>query len=240
MEQKKILIVGDHFMPYELIQRRMAAMEIGIYHVESPSASLDLFITQEYCLVIIDIRVFNQTYRDLISQMRQAKSTPILILCSSLTPEDKLDLLQSGANAFIEEPFNMDICIAQAYALIQLYVDGQTNDQQDSIIYGTELVISQRYRQVVIAGKPLELTRKEFDLLHHLAKHPGQVFSCEQLYEYVWNENVILGSDSTVKAHIKTLRKKLASAGKRYIQNVWGVGYKFELSGHEAVKRSHS
>lgn len=230
MEQKQILVMGDHLMPYELIRRRMAAMEIDVYHVELPSESLALLISQEYCLVIIDIHVFNQTYRDLISQMRQAKSTPILIFSSSLTPEDKLNLLQSGANAFIEEPFNIDICIAQAYALIQLHVDGQTNDQQDSIVYGTELVISQRYRQVVVAGKPLELTRKEFDLLHHLANHPGQVFNCEQLYECVWNEDIILGSDSTVKAHIKTLRKKLASAGKKYIQNVWGVGYKFELS----------
>lgn len=161
--------------------------------------------------------------------MRQIKSTPILALASSLFPEDKLRILQAGVNAFIEEPFNIDICTAQAYALLHLYDDTKTNNQRDVAVFGTELIISRRYRQVMIDGKPLKLTRKEFDLFLCFANHPGQVFSCEQLYCYVWNEDIPLGSNSTVKSHIKTLRKKLASVGKSYIDNVWGIGYKFVL-----------
>lgn len=152
-----------------------------------------------------------------------------MALASSLSPEDKLRILQAEVNALIEEPFNIDICIAQAYALLHLYDNTKTDDRQDAVVFGTELIISQRYRQVMIDGKPLKLTRKEFDLFHCFADHPGQVFSCEQLYCRVWNEKITLRSDRTVKSHIKTLLKKLASVGKFYIDNVWGIGYKFVL-----------
>lgn len=113
--------------------------------------------------------------------------------------------------------------------MLHLYDATKTNHQQDAVVFGRELIISRRYRQVMIDGKPLKLTRKEFDLFHCFANHPGQVFSCELLYQHVWNEDITLGSDSTVKSHIKTLRKKLASVGKFYIDNVWGIGYKFVL-----------
>ena len=71
----------------------------------------------------------------------------------------------------------------------------------------------------------IELTRKEFDLLYLMASHPGQVFTRNQLYSKVWDDDCTVNVDDSVKAHIKTLRKKLLDAD--YIQNVWGVGYRF-------------
>lgn len=207
----------------------MMAMELDVYYTELSTEALPRLEQQEYCLVMIDVRDFEQLHLELIRQMRQIKSTPILALASSLSPENKLRILQAGVNAFIEEPFNIDVCIAQAYALLHLYDNTKTDHRQDTVVFGTELIISRRYRQVMVDGKPLKLTRKEFDLFYCFANHPGQVFSCEQLYGLVWNEDITLGSDSTVKSHIKTLRKKLASVGKFYIDNVWGIGYKFVL-----------
>lgn len=229
MERGQILIAGKDLSLYQLIRSPMAAMEVDVYFAELAAEVLARLVQQEYSLVMIDIRDFEQSHLELIYQMRQMKSTPILALAPSLFPEDKLRILQAGVNAFIEEPFNIDVCIAQAYALLHLYDATKTNHQQDAVVFGTELIISRRYRQVMIDGKPLKLTRKEFDLFHCFANHPGQVFSCGQLYQHVWNEDITLGSDSTVKSHIKTLRKKLASAGKFYIDNVWGIGYKFVL-----------
>lgn len=89
------------------------------------------------------------------------------------------------------------------------------------------MVIAPRCRQVLIHGMPLELTRIEFDLLHFIAKHPGQVFSRKELYHYVWDDYYELGRDETVKPHIKTLRKKFAGLGPDVIETVWGVGYRF-------------
>ena len=75
------------------------------------------------------------------------------------------------------------------------------------------------------------MTRKEFDLLYCLASYPGQVFSLEHLYAHVWNDTSAIAVDEIVKSQIKSLRKKLAAVGKNYIQNEWGVGYKFVLTG---------
>lgn len=226
MAQGQILIAGKDISFYQMIRSPMAVMKIDVYFSELSTEMLTRLVQQEYSLVMMDIRDFGQSHLDLIYQMRQIKSTPILALASSLFPEDKLCILQAGVNAFIEEPFNIDICTAQEYAPLHLYDGTKTNNQRDVIAFGTELIISRRYRQVMIDGKPLKLTRKEFDLFLCFANHPGQVFSCEQLYCYVWNEDIPLGSDSTVKSHIKTLRKKLAAVGKFYIDNVWGIGYK--------------
>lgn len=229
MERGQILIAGKDLTLYQLIHSPMAAVEIDVYYAEPSTETLPRLLQREYCLAIIDVYEFEQPHLNLIRQMRQIESTPILALASSLSPEDKLRILQAEVNALIEEPFNIDICIAQAYALLHLYDNTKTDDRQDAVVFGTELIISQRYRQVMIDGEPLKLTRKEFDLFHCFADHPGQVFSCEQLYCRVWNEKITLRSDRTVKSHIKTLRKKLASVGKFYIDNVWGIGYKFVL-----------
>ena len=82
---------------------------------------------------------------------------------------------------------------------------------------------------MLLKGQQLELTKKEFDLLFCLAKHPGQVLSREQIYDYVWNEDTAFNVDDVVKAHIKAIRKKLSPADTKYIQTVRGVGYRFQI-----------
>ena len=93
--------------------------------------------------------------------------------------------------------------------------------------FGMELTIDPIHRQVVLKGKWLELTRKEFDVLYFLASHPGQVFTREQIYHNVWHNEADYNVDESVKSSIKALRKKLTQAPKEYIQKVRGVGYRF-------------
>nr|WP_305149539.1 winged helix-turn-helix domain-containing protein [Enterocloster bolteae] len=88
-------------------------------------------------------------------------------------------------------------------------------------------MIDPELRQATLKGESLNLTRKEFDLLFCLAEHAGQVLSREQLYGYVWSQDIQYNVDEQVKAHIKALRKKMTPAGKEYIKNVWGIGYRF-------------
>lgn len=93
-----------------------------------------------------------------------------------------------------------------------------------------DLIIDPVKHQTTLKGEPLNLTRKEFDLLFHLAR---QVLSREQLYSAVWNEDTAFNVDEQVKAHIKALRRKLAPSGKELIQNEWGVGYRFSPDDEE-------
>ena len=96
-----------------------------------------------------------------------------------------------------------------------------------TLTFGTDLIIDPLHRQVLSKGSLLKLTRKEFNMLHFLASHPGQVFTREQLYTRIWRCDSDFNVDEAVRSHIKFLRRKLASSGKEYIQTVWGIGYRF-------------
>lgn len=196
----------------------------------SSAEALDSYIKQDYCLVILDTQLSDMDSMEMLRIMRRSKHTPILLLTNSVSSEGIVELLHAGADTYIEKPLSLEVCVAQANALIQLYIDADINhNQHKPIVHGSELIISPRYRQVIVDGKPLELTRKEFDLLHCFAKHPGQVLSREQLYDYIWNDEPAVAVDEAVKSLIKKLRKKLASVNKFYIQNTRGVGYRFVL-----------
>ena len=127
------------------------------------------------------------------------------------------------------KPYTLDECIAQAKSLINLYVELKSEvESNQPLVFGTDLIVEPMKRQVFLKGQLLELSRKEFDLFFCLAKHPGQVLSREQLYNRVWDSDSAFNVDEVVKAHIKTLRKKLSASDIDYIKNIWGVGYRFQ------------
>lgn len=194
--------------------------------------ALASYMVEDYCLVILDIHPFDENWTEILRMMRSIKRTPILTLIPPLVKEEKIALFHAGADVCLDKTTDIEICAAQADTLIQSYLEANTVRENNGLIaYGTELLINSRYRQVIVDGEPLVLTRKEFDLLYCLASYPGQVFSLEHLYAHVWNDESAISVDEIVKSQIKSLRKKLASVGKNYIQNEWGVGYKFVLTG---------
>lgn len=196
----------------------------------SAAKALASYVKKDYCLAILDIQLSDMDGMELLRTMRQAKATPILVLTEPLHSKYIVAFFHDGADAYIEKPVNLQICRAQANVLIQRYLDSDiVTKEHRPITFGTELIISPRFRQVIVDGKPLTLTRKEFDVLHCLASYPGQVFSLEHLYTHVWNDESASSGEETVRVHIQSLRRKLAAAGKDFIQNSWGVGYKFVL-----------
>ena len=126
------------------------------------------------------------------------------------------------------KPYSDEECLAQAHTLMQLYMD--MNPQADlcyTIAFGNDLVIEPETRYVTLQGQELRLTPKEYDLLFWLATNPGKVYSCDQLYDHVWDELAIGNVDAIIKYHIKSLRKKMTASNAEYIKNVWGIGYRF-------------
>jgi len=195
--------------------------------VESLEETLDAFFQCECSLVILNLQQLDVSHIKAVCTMRTAKTVPILAITNTVSPMQKVELFHAGIHAHIEKPTDADICIAQAKALIQLYGAEIVHKRQGEITFGTELIIQPSFRRSFVLGKPLELTRKEFDLLYFLAQYPYQVFSYEQLYFHVWKDDYIPGGENTVKVHIVSLRKKLTSIKNNCIQNVWGIGYKF-------------
>lgn len=225
--KKRILVVGDRQGVCRPIQASMQNGLTDVCYVMSEFEALDVFAKSDCCLVIIDIEQFPINNIDILRTFRKEKPIPIIALATKLVPADRVALFQAGANAYWEKPLNLDVCVAQANSLIQLYLEQSESRVYRPLIFGTELIIDPTYRQVIISGTPLDLTRKEFDLLLCLARHPGQVWSRTQLYSQVWDDNLGVSGENAVKSHIGNLRRKLADMGKAYIQTSWGVGYKF-------------
>lgn len=199
-----------------------------VNYAMSVRETLNALSSSEYCLVIIGIQSFVKQDAEVVHLIRETNPLPIMAIVPKLSVQEKVLLFHAGANACLEQSADINICIAQANSLIQLYLDAKKVDcQEHPLAFGTELIINPIYRHVIINGELLGLTRTEFDLLYYMAKHPNQIFSRQQLYNQVWNDDLGIGGENTVRSHIGNLYKKLADAGKNYIQNTRGVGYKF-------------
>lgn len=226
--KKRVLIIDDDLDVCRQIKYSLQNETTDVYYALSVHDGLKSFMEQQYCLVIMDIVLSEADGHELLTIMRQSKPTPILVLSSKPGNVHKLQALQAGAHAYLEKPYELEECLAQAETLMRLYVELADQEKRCyTLVFGKELMIDPLKRIATLKGELLNLTRKEFELLFCLASHAGQVLSREQLYSQVWENDNTYNVDGLIKAHIKTLRKKLTPANKEYIKNVWGIGYRF-------------
>lgn len=228
MMKKSVLLVYDENSICQMIKEAMHDETTEVHDTPSDKDALSLYLKRPYCLVIMAVAPPEIDRTDLIKTMRQAKSTPILVLTPVLSSAQRILLLTIGASVCLEKTNDPSECLLQAQALIQIYTcDDAIRDRRYTLAFGQNLVIDPTYWRVTIHGVSLELTRKEFGLLYCLAKHRGQVLTKEQLYRHVWNCESDINLEATIKSHIRTLRQKLHPRGKDYIESIRGVGYRF-------------
>lgn len=231
--KKKVLIIDNDLNVCKEIKYALQSETTDAYYALSVRDGFEQFTRQHFCLVIMDTLLSETDGFELLRTLKQARPTPILVLSSSGSKE-KVAALRAGANGYMDKPYDLEECLAHAQSLMQLYMDLHTIEKRCyTLAFGMDLIIDPVKHQATLKGEPLNLTRKEFGLLFHLASHAGQVLSREQLYSAVWNENTAFNVDEQVKAHIKALRRKLAPSGKELIQNEWGVGYRFSPDDEE-------
>lgn len=226
--KKKVLIIDDDLDICREIKYALQSETTDAFYVLSATDGLLQFTKNQFCLIIMDIQLSEIDGLFLLERMRKMNPMPILVLSSKSSSEARIEALKAGATGYMEKPYSLEECLVHAQSLIQLYSDiGPISKRHYTLAFGMDLVIDPELHQATLKGESLNLTRKEFDLLFCLAEHAGQVLSREQLYSYVWNQDIQYNVDELVKAHIKALRRKLTSAGKEYIKNVWGIGYRF-------------
>lgn len=190
-----------------------------------------LLAAQDYHLVLLDIMLPNYSGLDICRELRQQRpQVPIMMLTSMDSEIDRVLGLEFGADDYMTKPFSMRECQARVKALLrrsQLSTVPEPTTEQARLVFG-ELSIDPDRREVVLAGKAVDLTAKEFDLLFFLARHAGRVYSRAQLLDEVWDYRYE-GYEHTVNTHINRLRNKLKRGGDQadFIQTAWGVGYKF-------------
>lgn len=226
--KKKVLIIDDNLDTCKEIKYALQSETTEVYYALSAKDGFEQFAKRQFCLVIMDIQLSTTDGMTLLKRFRDLKPMPILILSSKSSSEDRIEALQAGANAWLNKPYELEECLAHAQSLMRLYGDLHTTESRHyTLAFGMDLIIDPVRHQATLKGEPMNLTRKEFDLLFCLADHAGQVLSREQLYSNVWNEDAY-NVDELIKVHIKAIRRKLSLVGKDYIKNVWGIGYRFD------------
>ena len=228
MVKRRLLVVSNDSELCRSIQDVMENDATEIHCAESVSSALSSITSGEYCLLITDLQLPGMDKLEMVCILRTMKHIPIIAISDHLNADELIDLYRSGADAYMEKPIDPRICAAQASALIHLYFRAdEESRKRATLAFGGSLVISPRYRQVLIDGEQINLTRKQFDLLLYLAQHHHQVFSAKQLHEQIWDGFFDLGGNNTVTVHINILRKKMGLLGPKVIQTVRGFGYQF-------------
>ena len=226
--RKKILIITNDTLSFKDIKKRLETDNTKLFIAHSIDEGLDLFVKGQFFLVILDSSFSREESSAFLSRIHNSHQVPILILSGMVNDKHNHDALGIVSDNFLDKPDGLSASWDRAECLMQNYMRSCRDCQRGyTLIFGGNLIIDPIGRQVSLNGEELQLTRKEFDLLFCLASHAGQVLSREQLYQMAWDENSAYNVDETVKAHIKSLRKKLTPAGAEYIKNVWGIGYRF-------------
>ena len=232
--KKRVLIIDDNLVVCKEIKYALQNETTDVYYALSIHDGIEQLTNHHFCLVIMEIHLSEGDGMELLKILQLFKPIPILVISSKTGSEERITALKAGAHGYMEKPYDLEECLAHAQALMQLYTQLHTTESRCyTLAFGMDLIIDPVKHLATLKGEPMNLTRKEFDLLFYLASHAGQVLSREQLYSAVWREEAVYNVDESVKSHIKSLRKKLTPTGKEYIKNEWGVGYRFSQEDEE-------
>jgi DNA-binding response OmpR family regulator len=191
---------------------------------------LERAMTGEYDLVILDLMLPGVDGLEICRRLRaEERHIPILMLTARSTEVDRVVGLEIGADDYLTKPFSVRELTARVKALFRrVEAFGAEPATVPETISAGDLVIDRARREARVGGEVVNLTLKEFDLLVHFARHPGQVFTRSQLLDQIWGY-VHDGYEHTVNTHINRLRRKIEPdvSNPRYIITVWGVGYRF-------------
>ena len=235
----RILVIEDNHDIARLVELHLKDLCYQVDLDTDGRTGLQRAMTGNYDLVILDIMLPGLDGLEVCRRLRGASNqTPVLMLTARTTELDRVLGLELGADDYLTKPFSIMELLARVKAIIRRagLSTTQRPDNGAEIIRINGLVIDPARRAVSVSDSAVELTAREFDLLHYFASHPGQVFSREHLLNSVWGYGHD-GYEHTVNSHINRLRKKIEQdpADARYILTVWGVGYKFAEAGHVPV-----
>ncbi len=228
-----ILVCDDDKEIVEAIDIYLREEGYQVYKAYDGEQAIELLSRQQIHLLIMDVMMPRMDGIEATLKIRKNSSIPIIILSAKSEDTDKILGLNIGADDYVTKPFNPLELMARVKSNLRRYTSLGSLEQESSHIYRAGgLVIDDETKEVSVDGESVRLTPIEFNILLLLVKNQGRVFSINQIYENIWNEDAI-GADNTVAVHIRHIREKIEINPRdpRYLKVVWGVGYKIEKQG---------
>ncbi len=233
MKSLRVLVVDDDPNVREIIRIYFEQNQIDMLEAQDGIEAVELTETMSPDLIVMDVMMPRMDGLEACREIHKKSDVPIIMLTAKGEEFDRVLGLELGADDYMTKPFSPRELVARIKAIFRrTQPKQQTQDLQiddPNLVYEhAGLSIHLGRREVAIHGDKIRFRPKEFELLVHMAKSPGNVYTREQLLEQVWGYDY-MGDARTVDVHVKKVREKLCSFGNECIQTIWGVGYKFEV-----------
>lgn len=226
-----ILVCDDDKEIVEAIEIYLTQEGYRILKAYDGTEALEMLEREEVHLLLLDVMMPKLDGIRVTLKIREKNSIPIIILSAKSEDADKILGLNVGADDYVTKPFSPLELVARVKSQLRRYTQlgGTAQNENDKIYSVGGLRINDDLKEVTVDGELVRLTPIEYNILLLLMKNQGRVFSINQIYEMIWNEEAI-GADNTVAVHIRHIREKIEINPKepRYLKVVWGVGYKIE------------
>lgn len=225
MEPIKILVVDDEARMRKLVKDFLTVKGFQVLEAGDGEEAIDLFFEQkDIALILLDVMMPKMDGWEVLRSIRKYSQVPIIMLTARGDEQDELQSFNLGVDEYISKPFSPKILVARVEAILRRSSNGSRE-----IIDAGGIHIDKAAHQVIIDGKQIELSYKEFELITYFTENQGIALSREKILNNVWNYDYF-GDARTIDTHVKKLRSKLGEKGD-YIKTIWGMGYKFEVGG---------
>ncbi|MBX9229938.1 response regulator transcription factor [Coprococcus catus] len=224
MESLKILVVDDESRMRKLVKDFLTKKGFTVIEAGDGEEAVDKFFeVKDIALIILDVMMPKMDGWQVCREIRQYSKVPIIMLTAKSDEKDELQGFDLGVDEYITKPFSPKILVARVEAILRRSNVLAADDTMEA--GGIEL--NKAAHEVLIDGKSVELSYKEFELLAYFMSNQGVALSRERILNNVWNYDYF-GDARTIDTHVKKLRNKLGAKGE-YIKTIWGMGYKFEV-----------
>lgn len=229
MEKSKILVVDDESRMRKLVRDFLVKNNYEVVEAADGEEALDLFFEiNDIDLVILDVMMPKMDGWQVCREIRAYSKAPIIMLTAKSDERDELLGFELGVDEYISKPFSPKILVARVEAILRR--TGQAAGEM--IVEAGGIRLDKQAHSVMVEGKPVDLSYKEFELLAYFMENRGIALSREKILNSVWNYDYF-GDARTIDTHVKKLRSKLGSKGEM-IKTIWGLGYKLEVDNNQS------
>ena len=226
-----ILVCDDEKDIVSALTIYLQAEGYRVFGTENGLQALEILRREQVHLVLLDIMMPGLDGLHTMQRLREFSNVPVILLTAKAEDNDKILGLTAGADDYVTKPFNPIEVMARVKSQLRRYTQlGNLNQSSNENVYKCGgLTINDDTKEVFVDDEPIKLTPIEYNILLLLTKNAGKVFSIDEIYKQIWNEEAI-GADNTVAVHIRHIREKIEINPRepRYLKVVWGVGYKIE------------
>lgn len=223
----KILVVDDDREIVESIAIFLSGENYEVLKAYNGIEALEVLSENEVHLMILDIMMPKSDGIRTLIKLRESRNIPVILLSAKSEDSDKIMGLTAGADDYVTKPFNPSELVARVKSQLRRYTTLGSIGKQNGIIAIDGLSLNTENKTVAVDGEEVRLTPIEYKILELLARNRGRVFSAEDIYRNVWNEDSAV-SDNTIAVHVRHIREKIEINPKepKYLKVVWGIGYK--------------